>query len=67
METLTEIKVRGIVFKDIPVIYGLAIIRGLPEVFCKKDVLHNFAKFTGKDLCQCLFFNKVVRLRPELC
>ena len=31
----------------------------LPEVFCKKGVLRNFAKFTGKHLCQSLFFNKV--------
>ena len=30
-----------------------------PEVFCKKDVLRNFAKFTGKQLCQSLFLNKV--------
>ena len=30
-----------------------------PEVFCKKDVLKNFAKFTGKHLRQSLFFNKV--------
>ena len=29
-----------------------------PEVFCKKGVLGNFAKFTGKHLCQSLFFNK---------
>ena len=29
-----------------------------PEVFCKKSVLRNFAKFTGKYLSQCLFFNK---------
>ena len=29
-----------------------------PEVFCKKGVLRNFAKFTGKHLCQGLFFNK---------
>ena len=29
------------------------------EVFYKKGVLRNFAKFTGKHLCQCLFFNKV--------
>ena len=29
-----------------------------------KDVLRNFAKFTGKHLCQSLFFNKVVDLRP---
>ena len=30
-----------------------------PEVFCKKSVLRNFAKFTGKHLYQSLFFNKV--------
>ena len=29
-----------------------------PEVFYKKDVLRNFAKFTGKQLCQSSFFNK---------
>ena len=33
------------------------------EVFCKKGVLRNFAKFTGKHLCQSLFFNKVAGLR----
>ena len=26
-----------------------------PEVFCQKDVLRNFAKFTGKHLCQSPF------------
>ena len=36
-----------------------------PEVFCRKGVLRNFAKFTGKHLSQSLFFNKVVAgLRP---
>ena len=30
-----------------------------PEVFSKKGVLRNFAKFAGKHLCQGLFFNKV--------
>ena len=30
-----------------------------PEVFCKTGVLRNFAKFTGKHLCQSSFFNKV--------
>ena len=29
-----------------------------PEVYCKKDVLENFAKFTGKHLCQSLFFTE---------
>ena len=33
-----------------------------PEVFCKKGALRNFAKFTGKYLCQNLFFNKVASL-----
>ena len=35
-----------------------------PEVFCKKGVLRNFPKFTGKHLRQSLFFNKVAGLRP---
>ena len=34
------------------------------EVFCKKGVLRNFAKFTRKHRCQSLFFNKVAGLRP---
>ena len=29
-----------------------------PEVFCEKGVLRNFAKFTGKNLCQSNFFKK---------
>ena len=29
----------------------------------KENVLRNFTKFTGKHLCQSLFFNKVVGLR----
>ena len=35
-------------------------------MFCKKGVLRNFAKFTGKHLCQRLFCNKVagLSLRP---
>ena len=31
-----------------------------PELFCKKGVFRNFAKLTGKHLCQSLFFNEVV-------
>ena len=34
------------------------------EVFCKKGVLRNFTKFTGKRLCQSLIFNKVAGLMP---
>ena len=32
------------------------------EVFYKKGVLRNFTKFTGKHLCQSLFYNKVAGL-----
>ena len=35
-----------------------------PEVFYKKGVLRYFPKFTGKHLCQSLFFNKVAGLSP---
>ena len=38
--------------------------RSRPEVFCKKGVLRNFAKFTGKHLCQGLFLNRVAGLSP---
>ena len=34
-----------------------------PEVFCKKGVLRNFAKFTEKHLYQSLFFNYVESLK----
>ena len=34
-----------------------------PEVFCKKGVLRNFAKYSGKHLRQSLF-DKVTGLRP---
>ena len=39
------------------------------KVFFKKGVLRNFAKLTGKRLCQSLFFNKVAGRRNscELC
>ena len=35
-----------------------------PEVLCKKGVPRNFEKFTGKHLCQSVFFDKVAGLRP---
>ena len=35
-----------------------------PEVFCKKGVLKDYAKFKGKHLCQSLFLNKFASLRP---
>ena len=38
--------------------------RSRPRVFCKRGVLRNFPKFTGKHRCQRTFFNKVADLRP---
>ena len=32
-------------------------------MFCRRSLLENFPKFTGKHLCQILFFNKVADLR----
>ena len=32
-----------------------------PKRFCKKSVLKNFVKFTGKHLCQSLFFNRKIK------
>ena len=34
-------------------------------LLCKKGVLGNFIKFTGKHLCQSLFFNKVAALSRQ--
>ena len=42
--------------------YSVAVVR---RCSMKKGVLRNFAKSTGKHLCQSLFFNKVVGLRPK--
>ena len=51
--------------KNIRICYRHTLNRSnRPEVFCKKDVLRNLTKFTGKHLCQSLFFNKVAGLRP---
>ena len=32
-----------------------------PDLICTKSVFKNFAKFTGKQLCQSLFFNKATK------
>ena len=39
-------------------------MREIREIQFPKGVLRNFVKFTGKHLCQSLFFNKVAGLRP---
>ena len=35
------------------------------KVFCKKGVFRNFTKFTGKHMCQSLFFNKKIVSGPQ--
>ena len=32
---------------------------------CSVEILRNFAKLTGKHMCQSLFFNRIGGLRPE--
>ena len=44
--------------------YQKKLTSSRPEVFCKKNALENFTKFTGKRLCQSFFFNKVAGLGP---
>ena len=34
-----------------------------PDVFCRKGVLRNFGKFTGKHLCQSLFIESLLKNR----
>ena len=41
-------------------------VRSSGSVLLKKDVLKNFAKFTGKQPCQGPFFNKVDGLRSTI-
>ena len=57
-------------------IVDLSLVINLSIIICKnnrsshercpvrKGVLRNFAKFTGKQLCQSLFFNKVAGMKP---
>ena len=42
----------------------MSSISRLRRCFVRKGVLSNFAKFTGKHLCQSLFFNKAAGLKP---
>ena len=56
----------GFLFTSIQYFFGVMLNKVQKqslEVFCKKGVLKNFAKSTGKRLCQSLFFNKVPGLR----
>ena len=61
-------KFKGILgYSTLEMINGKNFQKQPPEVLCKKDVLRNFGKFTGKHLCLRLFFNKVAGLWPEAC
>ena len=58
-------KFKGILgYSTLEMINGKNFQKQPPEVLCKKDVLRNFGKFTGKHLCLRLFFNKVAGRRP---
>ena len=46
------------------IIYHIHIKSSHQRCSVKKGVLRNFAKYTGKHLCQSLLFNKVAGLRP---
>ena len=50
-------------------LFSINLFLRLPNIQkrCKKGVLRNFAKLTGKYLCQSLLFNKVAGLRPQAC
>ena len=54
-------------FVSFKYIYFFDVVRNhrssRPEVLCKKGVPRNFAKFTGKHMCQSLLFNKLAGLR----
>ena len=51
---------------NLVVVFSATVVSEAVVRMCsvKKGVLGNFAKFTGKHLCQRLFFNKVAGLRP---
>ena len=57
----------GLATKGVVKIESLLMIgylqKQLPEVFYIERCSKNFAKFTGKQLCQSLFFDKVASLR----
>ena len=58
-------KYKEIIFENICRSYCNIDRSSRPEVFCKKGVLRNFAKITGKYQCQSLFYDKVAGPRPN--
>ena len=59
----SEFVVEDLLICVIVYVNGVQCRSSCPEVFCKKGVLRDFAKFTGMHLCQGLIFNKVAGLR----
>ena len=52
-----------LVFQVMKELYKILFRSSYQRCSMKKRVLRNFAKFTGKRLCQSLFFNKVAGLQ----
>ena len=56
-----------LIFQNLALIRGWVPNKSSPlEVSCKKGVLKNFVKFTGKHVCRSLFFNKVAGIKPAV-
>ena len=54
-------------WEKLSILYNCIITEAATRgVLYKKGVLRNFTKFTGKHLCQSLFFNKVAGPRPDV-
>ena len=49
---------------NLRIIFQTEVQKQLKELFCRKPVVRNFTKSTGKHVCQSLFFNEVAGLRP---
>ena len=72
MHEVNDVKTAGGHFKDDDDVFAIKNTKGLFRLayfteeatgaVLKKGVLKKFAKFTGKNLCQSLFFNKVAGL-----
>ena len=61
---LEKYELRKISNKDEMALRVIILRNSRSEVFCKKGVLRNFGKFTGKHLWQSFFFNKVASVSP---
>ena len=65
---LHPLKTENLWFPDIFRVYGKRpVVRSIHRrCSVRKGVLRNFTKFTGKHLCQSLFFNEVATLRSAI-